>query len=115
LRKVTEVSGARYQVSGNSIETSAFSSLLPLERQLIISLEKYSSIISDAAEEMNPSVIANYVFNLAKLYNSFYSEHSVANAENEEKKNLRLCISVMTANVIKSGMELLGIKVPDKM
>ncbi|HSV10286.1 MAG TPA: arginine--tRNA ligase [Hanamia sp.] len=115
LRKVTEVSGARYQVSGNSIETSAFSSLLPLERQLIISLEKYSSIISDAAEEMNPSVIANYVFNLAKLYNSFYAEHSVANAENEEKKNLRLCISVMTANVIKSGMELLGIKVPDKM
>jgi arginyl-tRNA synthetase len=115
LRKVTEVSGARYQVSGNSIETSAFSSLLPLERQLIITLEKYSSIISDAAEEMNPSVIANYVFNLAKLYNSFYSEHSVANAENEEKKNLRLCISVMTANVIKSGMELLGIKVPDKM
>jgi arginyl-tRNA synthetase len=115
LRKVTEVSGARYQVSGNSIETSAFSSLLPLERQLIISLEKYSSIISDAAEEMNPSVIANYVFNLAKLYNSFYSEHSVANAENEEKKNLRLCISVMTANVIKSGMELLGIKAPDKM
>lgn len=89
--------------------------LLPLERQLIVFLESYSNVISDAAEEMNPAVVANYVFNLAKLYNSFYSEHSVANAENEEKKDLRLCISVMTANVIKSGMELLGIKVPDKM
>ncbi|HEU5365833.1 MAG TPA: arginine--tRNA ligase, partial [Hanamia sp.] len=96
-------------------QSSTFNNLLSLERQLVIALEKYSSIISDAAEEMNPSVIANYVFNLAKLYNSFYSEHSVANAENEDKKNLRLCISVMTANIIKSGMELLGIKVPDKM
>jgi arginyl-tRNA synthetase len=89
--------------------------LLPLERQLIILLEKYSNIISDAAEEMNPSIIANYAFNLAKLFNSFYVEHSVSNAESEEKKNLRLTISVMTATVIKSAMQLLGIKVPDKM
>jgi arginyl-tRNA synthetase len=89
--------------------------LLPLERQLIIFLEKYSNVISDAADELNPSVIGNYAFNLAKLYNSFYSEHSVANAENVEKKKLRLCISVMTANIIKSAMTLLGIKVPSKM
>jgi arginyl-tRNA synthetase len=108
LRKVNQASDIRNQ-------TSEITNLLPLERQLIIALEKYSNIISDAADEMNPSVIANYVFNLAKLYNSFYSEHSVANAENEEKKNLRLCISVMTANIIKSAMKLLGIKVPDKM
>jgi arginyl-tRNA synthetase len=109
LRKVN------IEVSTFNHQSSTFNNLLSLERQLVIALEKYSSIISDAAEEMNPSVIANYVFNLAKLYNSFYSEHSVANAENEDKKNLRLCISVMTANIIKSGMELLGIKVPDKM
>lgn len=64
---------------------------------------------------MNPSVIANYVFNLARLFNSFYAEHSVANAENEEKKHLRLSISVMTAMVIKSGLLLLGIKVPERM
>jgi len=120
LRKVSELSAMRYEISAVTIRHSAFgiqsaAGLLPLERQLIILLEKYSNIISDAADEMNPSLIANYVFNLAKLYNSFYSEHSVASAENEEKKNLRLCISVMTANIIKSGMELLGIKVPDKM
>jgi arginyl-tRNA synthetase len=89
--------------------------LLPLERELIIFLEKYSNIISDAGNEMNPSIIANYVFNLAKLFNSFYTEHSVANAETEEKKKLRLCISVMTAGVIKSGLQLLGIKVPERM
>jgi arginyl-tRNA synthetase len=109
LRKI----GEDQRATGN--DELSIGKLLPLERQLIIFLEKYSNIISDAADEMNPSVIANYAFNLAKLYNSFYSEHSVANAENQEKKKLRLCISVMTANVIKSAMELLGIKVPDKM
>jgi arginyl-tRNA synthetase len=123
LRKVgSDESGIRYQVSGIGSkasdikhQTSDISNLFPLERQLIIMLEKYSGIISDAGEEMNPSVIANYVFNLAKLYNSFYAEHSVANAENEEKKNFRLRLSVMTANVIKSGLQLLGIKVPERM
>lgn len=91
------------------------SNLLPLERQLILMLEKYTTVIADAGNEMNPSVIANYVFNLAKLYNSFYTEHSVANAETEEKKKLRLSLSVMTAGVIKSGLQLLGIKVPERM
>jgi arginyl-tRNA synthetase len=89
--------------------------LLPLERQLILMLEKYTTIITDAGNEMNPSVIANYVFNLAKLYNSFYTEHSVANAETEEKKKLRLALSVMTAGIIKSSLALLGIKVPERM
>jgi len=102
------------QSSVISDELSA-SRLLPLERQLIIFLEKYSTVISEAGEEMNPSVIANYVFNLAKLYNSFYAEHSVANAESEEKKNLRLRLSVMTANIIKSGLQLMGINVPKRM
>ncbi len=90
-------------------------SLLPLERQLIIFLEKYSNVISQAAEEHNPSVVANYVFHLAKTFNSFYTEHSVANAESEEKKSLRLHISIMTAMVIKSALQLLGIKVPERM
>ncbi len=89
--------------------------LFPLERSLITFLEKYSNIISQAADELNPSVIANYVFHLAKTFNSFYAEHSVANAESEEKKLLRLQISVMTATVIKSAMQLLGIKVPERM
>jgi len=89
--------------------------LLPLERQLLIFLEKYSDVVSQAAEELNPSVIANYVFHLAKTFNSFYAEHSVANAESDEKKILRLHIAVMTATVIKSGLQLLGIGVPERM
>ena len=89
--------------------------LLPLEKQLIIFLEKYTNTLDQAAYELNPSVIANYVFHLSKTFNSFYVEHSVANAETEEKKILRIHISVMTATVIKSALQLLGIAVPERM
>ncbi len=93
----------------------AVSSLLRLEKDLIVLLEQYPGIIEQALNEHNPSVIAIYVFNLAKLYNVFYTEHSVMNAETEEKKQLRLQLSEMTANVIASGMCLLGIRVPERM
>ena len=90
-------------------------SLLKLEKDLIILLEQYPTIIEQACAEHNPSVIAIYVFNLAKSFNTFYTEHSVMNAESEEKKQLRLQLSEMIANVIASGMGLLGIKVPERM
>jgi arginyl-tRNA synthetase len=90
-------------------------SLLTLEKELIIALEQFPSVIEQAGEEMNPSVIAVYVFNLAKTFNSFYTEHSIMNAETPEKKELRLQLAQLTANVIKSGMGLLGINVPERM
>src|SRR5579863_304394 len=89
--------------------------LLPLEKQLMIVLEKYSLLVRQACAEMNPSLLANYVYSVAKIFNSFYSEHSVSRAETEEKKQLRLRICVMTANIIQSSMALLGIKVPERM
>jgi arginyl-tRNA synthetase len=89
--------------------------LLPLEKELLINLEKYGLLLEQACMEMNPSLLANYVFNIAKIFNSFYSEHSVSRAESENKKQLRLRICVMTANVIQSSMSLLGIKVPERM
>lgn len=90
-------------------------SLLTLEKDILLKLEQYPAIISQAANELNPSEIANYVFQVAKAFNTFYAEHSVANAESEEKKQLRLQLSVMTSNVLKSGMQLLGIHVPERM
>lgn len=90
-------------------------SLLKLEKDLIILLEQYPTIIEQAVTEHNPSVVAIYVFNLAKMFNTFYTEHSVMNAETEEKKQLRLQLSEMTAHVIASGMNLLGIRVPERM
>lgn len=90
-------------------------SLLKLEKDLIVSLEQYPTIIDQAAAEHNPSLLAIYTFNLAKSFNTFYTEHSVMSAETEEKKQLRLQIAAMTANVIASAMSLLGIKVPERM
>ena len=104
LRKQS-VSGKLQVVSG----------LLPLEKELLIKLEQYLSIIEQAATEHNPSVLAIYVFEVAKTFNSFYTEHSVMNAESEEKKQLRLQISQLTSNVIASAMHLLGIRVPERM
>lgn len=89
--------------------------LLPLEKALIVGLEQFSTVIAEAAKDMNPSAIALYVYNLAKTFNSFYTEHSIANAESEEKKQLRLNISQLTGYVIKNAMRLLGIAVPARM
>lgn len=88
---------------------------LPLEKELLAALEQYTVIIEQACTEMNPSAIAIYIYNIAKTFSSFYTEHSIANAETANKKNLRLQLSAMTANVIKSGMQLLGIAVPERM
>jgi arginyl-tRNA synthetase len=89
--------------------------LLPLEKEVLMHIEQYGTIIEQAAAEHNPAVVAIYVFQLAKVFNSFYTEHSVANAESKQKKQLRLRIATMTANTIKSGMQLLGIQVPERM
>lgn len=88
---------------------------LPLEKELIVALEQYPTVVKQACDEMNPSAIAIYVYNIAKTFSSFYTEHSIANAETEEKKQLRLQLASMTANVIKSGMSLLGVAVPERM
>ena len=89
--------------------------LLPLEKEVLVVLEQFSTIINDAAKELNPSVIANYIFLLAKTFNSFYTEHSIANAETSDKKNLRLQLSVMTSNVLKNGMQMMGINMPERI
>ena len=64
---------------------------------------------------MSPSVVAAYAFDLAKTFNSFYAEHSVGNAETPDKKILRLQIARMTATVLRTALNLLGIKVPERM
>jgi arginyl-tRNA synthetase len=91
------------------------SDLLKLERELLLLLEQYGTMIRQAADEQNPSVLAMYAYNIAKTYNSFYTEHSVLNAESEEKKQLRLQLCQLTANTIKDAFGMLGITVPERM
>jgi arginyl-tRNA synthetase len=112
LRK--ERANPTYGITDAPSETSK-PDLLPLEKELIILLEQFHTIVEQAAEEHNPSVIAIYIFTVAKTYNTFYAEHSVMNAESHDKKQLRLQLSEMTANIIATSMHLLGIKVPERM
>ena len=90
-------------------------SLLKLEKGLLVKLEQYPVAIEQAVIEHNPSVIAIYLFELAKAFNHFYTELSIMNAESAAKKELRLQIAQLTAHVINSGMGLLGIRVPERM
>ena len=89
--------------------------LLPLEKTLTITLEKFPAILSQACVEMSPSVIASYAFELAKTFNSFYAEHSVSGAETPDKKILRLQLCRITASVLRGALNVLGIKVPERM
>ncbi len=103
----------RKEPSDESISTGT--DLLKLEKDILITLEQYPAIILQAAKELNPSAIANYVFHVAKIFNSFYAEHSIANAESGSKKQLRLKLAIMVSNVLKNGMRLLGTDVPERM
>jgi arginyl-tRNA synthetase len=89
--------------------------VLPLEKEVLLQLEHYPDTVSAAAAEYNPSLICQYAFTLAQKFNSFYAQHSVADAESTEKRELRLMLCIMTATVIKHAMNLLGIQVPEKM
>jgi arginyl-tRNA synthetase len=89
--------------------------LLPAEKKMVLELEKYPVILAQACEEMNPSVVAGYVFKLAQTFNSFLTELRVLTAETPEKKELRLQLCQMTVNVIKSSTAILGIRVPERM
>jgi arginyl-tRNA synthetase len=99
----------------SSAETIAHSKLYPLEKDLVLQLEIFPAIIEEAATEHDPSKLAIYIFNIAKTFNSFYSEHSIANAETDDKKQLRLQAAELTALVLKRGMQLLGIHLPERM
>lgn len=102
-------------VSAETISFSTSDSLLPLERQLMLLLETYPNVLADSARDVNASLVANYAFSLAQLFNSFYAEHSVLKAETDEKQQLRLALSLFTANVLKSALKMLGIRAPERM
>ena len=89
--------------------------LLPLEKELIILLEQYGTIIQQSATDHNPSLIVNYCYDIAKTFNSFVTGHRVLKAESPDKKELRLRLCRMSSNILASGMGLLGIAVPERM
>ena len=89
--------------------------LLTGEKELIRLAEQYPSIVEAASNEYNPSLLCNYAFTLAQLFNTHYEHLHIARAESEEKKQLRLMLFVMTAQTLRHSMGLLGIRLPEKM
>lgn len=89
--------------------------LLDAERKLAKMLEQYPDVLAGAAREMAPSTLCTYTFTLAQEFNSFYDVCSIAHAESDEKKQLRLMLIIFTASIIRHSMHLLGIRVPERM
>ncbi len=85
------------------------------EEELIQSIAKFAQVIQEAGADYNPSGIANYIYDLVKEYNQFYHDYSILREENEQIKKMRLMLSTNVGKIVKLGMALLGIEVPDRM
>lgn len=96
-----------------SIDTN--STLEHKEIQLLRMIEQFPIVVKDAGNSYSPAVVANYVYDLAKEYNQFYHELPIMFEENDHKRAVRLLISSITADIIKRGMWILGIDVPERM
>lgn len=109
LRKANEEGLTQDSSFNGSIE------LEPKEKALLKQLANYPALIQQAAGSYSPSQVANYIFDLVKEFNKFYQEHSILKEENTDKKLFRIHLAIQVAKVIKSGMGILGIKVPSRM
>ena len=89
--------------------------LITEETGLIKMLADFPATVAAAGENYSPAMIANYVYELAKAYNGYYHDHSILREENTAVRAMRLSLSRQVARVIKSGMRLLGIDVPERM
>ena len=85
------------------------------EEGLIQMVADFAAIVKQAGEDYSPSIIANYTYDLVKEYNQFYHDFSILREENEAVKVFRLALSENVAKVVRLGMGLLGLEVPDRM
>ncbi|WP_417610593.1 arginine--tRNA ligase [Owenweeksia hongkongensis] len=95
--------------------TPSYIELQPSERELVKLLAQFPEIITTAAEEHSPAVVANYVYEVVKAYNALYQQLPIMTDDNKEAIVFRLNLSSSTAEVVKTGMRILGIDVPERM
>ncbi|GAB4258759.1 MAG: arginine--tRNA ligase [Vicingaceae bacterium] len=86
-----------------------------VEKELFKKMLDFESVVEEAGKQYNPSIIANYTYDLVKTFNNFYQNIPILKEEDEHKKVLRLLIAKKTGEIIKNSMALLGINVPNKM
>ncbi|MDU0242715.1 arginine--tRNA ligase [Phocaeicola vulgatus] len=109
LRKAAEAGIVIPEIIPAGLELSA------KEEGLIQMLADFKSVVKQAGSDYNPSIIANYVYDLVKEYNQFYHDFSILREENEALKVFRLALSANVGKIVKTAMGLLGIEVPERM
>lgn len=110
LRKAT--------AQGIATDSSALDTSLTLsdkETALIQHVADFAAVVRQAGKDYSPSTVANYCYELAKEYNQFYHDHKILGEANEAQRLLRLVLSANVAKVLRLGMELLGIEMPERM
>src|SRR5574344_41084 len=85
------------------------------EIQLIQKMNEFGAAVEQAGKDYSPSGIANYCYELTKVFNQFYHDYSILNEQDADKRQIRLILARNVAKVIKNGMALLGIEVPERM
>ncbi|MDY0014790.1 MAG: arginine--tRNA ligase [Bacteroidales bacterium] len=104
------------ELSPTPVETNIqCEELIDAEKEILRILYAYPETVHQAANELNPALIANYTYELVKTYNRFYQEYPILKEADTHKRLLRLQLSIFTATIIRKAMALLGIDVPEKM
>ena len=114
LRKSEELK-VKSEEFASAQSASADSTLSDKEVELIQKMSEYGAAVEQAGNDYSPSGIANYCYELTKVFNQFYHDYSILNEEDAEKKAVRLVIARNVAKILKNGMALLGIEVPERM
>jgi len=101
--------------AADSSLSTLHSSLSVKEVELIQKMNEYPAVVEQAGKDYSPSGIANYCYELTKVFNQFYHDYSILNEPDAAKRQVRLVLAKNVAKIIKSGMSLLGIEVPERM
>jgi arginyl-tRNA synthetase len=101
--------GTNYSLTSNP------SPLTSKEIELIQKMSEFGAAVEQAGKDYSPSGIANYCYELTKVFNQFYHDFSILNEPDEQKKAVRLMLAKNVAKIIKNAMGLLGIEVPERM
>lgn len=112
------IHGLMQRVTKEQVDLSVagqYTNLQPQERELLRGLHDYLGVVNAAAVNYDPSLIANFCYNLAKNYHRFWHDLKVFGAENAEAKAFRLQLSMAVGQVLKAGMDLIGIDMPERM
>ena len=102
-------------LDASAISLNADAPLNDKEVELIQKMNEFKVAVKDAGENYNPAGIANYCYELTKQFNQFYHDYSILSADTDAEKQTRLVLAANVAKVIKNGMALLGIEVPERM